>query len=131
MKFVYNYPKYKEDQQRFNETNDCTVVTMAEVCKLEYHEAHKILRERFKRPNRRGAYMQRTDFKDAMKEYPIAEGPYSKTNKISLAQFCKKHPVGRFYVLVRGHALAVIDGVVHDHSEKPRRMVTKAWRVYA
>lgn len=131
MKFEYNYGKYQDEHKRFNEHNDCTVITMAEVCKLEYHEAHKILRERFARKNRRGAFMRRTDFKTAMCEYKVAEGPYSDKNRVSLAQFCKKHPVGRFYVLVRGHALAVIDGVVYDHSEKPRRIVTKAWRVYA
>jgi hypothetical protein len=130
MKFVYNYPKYSEDQKKFHETNDCTVVTMAEVLGVEYHVAHKIMRERFKRKNRHGAFMQRTDFVQAMGEYKVAKGPYSKSNKISLAQFCKKHPVGRFYVLVRGHALAVIDGVVYDHSEKPRRMVYNAWRVH-
>lgn len=128
MKYVYNWPKYKEVRDALKETRDCTVVSMAEVFDMEYLKAHKILRERFKRKSRKGVNVDK--LAELMSEYTIKKGPYTWENKISLGQFCKKHPVGRYYVIVRGHALAVIDGVVYDHSDKPRRMVVSAWRVH-
>lgn len=128
MNHVYNWPKYKEIRDRLKETRDCTVVSLAEVCRLDYLEAHKIMRERFKRQNKRGVSVDK--FAEILSEYTIKKGPYDWDNKIPLGQFCKKHPVGRYFVVVRGHALAVIDGVIYDHSYKPRRMVVGAWRVH-
>ena len=66
----------------------------------------------------------------AVKKSTVVRGPYTKQNQIRLQDFIKLHPQGRYYVLVRGHALAVIDGVVYDHKEGLRRVVTNAFRVY-
>jgi hypothetical protein len=57
-------------------------------------------------------------------------GPYTQKNKIVLSKFVKQHSKGRYYVLVRGHALCVKDGVVHDYKDGPSRQVTFACRVY-
>ena len=58
------------------------------------------------------------------------KGEYSSSNRITLKKFTEKHPEGKYYILVRGHALSVIDGVVYDYIDKPRRQVTGAWRCY-
>jgi hypothetical protein len=65
------------------------------------------------------------------KHYYFKKGTYDRNNKITINQFVKKHPVGKYYLIVRGHALAVIDGVVYDHSVRLTRRVYTAFRVYS
>ena len=67
---------------------------------------------------------------ESLKKTKYKIGPYSKTNRITLKNFLDKHSEGRFYVCVRGHALAVVDGVIYDYREGLRRQVTWAMRVY-
>ena len=52
-----------------------------------------------------------------------------KTRAMNLATFAKKHPRGKFYILVKGHALTIIDGEIVDHTDKPKRRINYAWRV--
>lgn len=112
------------------ETKDCTVMAWANCFDCDYKKAHAWLKK-FGRPFRRGPTTDK--LKEALSSCKIAKvrfGPYSQQNRITLEQFTKKHPNGRYYVLVRGHALCVKDGVVYDHSDKPRRQVVFAVRVY-
>lgn len=126
--------KYLEEhllaRKKLNEFNDCTVMAWANCFDASYEKSASWL-NKFGRTHRRG--MRTKDLESAIQSCKLAKvkiGPYSRGNRISLSQFCKKHPVGRYYVGVRGHALCVKDGVVYDHSEKPRRQVTFAARVY-
>jgi hypothetical protein len=66
----------------------------------------------------------------ACRRAKIKFGPYDRKNRICVSHFVKKHPVGRYYVLVRGHAFCIKDGVVHDWKYGPRRQITFAARVY-
>lgn len=66
----------------------------------------------------------------AVKKSTVVQGEYSRGNSITLKKFLQKHDKGRYYLLVRGHALAVIDGVIYDHKEGLQRQVVGAWRVY-
>jgi len=52
-----------------------------------------------------------------------------KTRDMNLSTFCKKYPRGKFYILVKGHALAIIDGEIVDHTDKPKRRVYYAWKI--
>jgi hypothetical protein len=52
-----------------------------------------------------------------------------KTRSMNLSTFTKKHPRGRYYILVKGHALSVIDGEIVDHTDKPKRRIMHAWKV--
>lgn len=49
----------------------------------------------------------------------------------TLTQFLRAYPQGRYWVARRGHAFAVVDGVVHDwqHGTGPRSRVIYAWRM--
>jgi hypothetical protein len=50
----------------------------------------------------------------------------------TLNSFIKRFPEGTFYVTIKGHALAVKDGKVHDLMKpKPYCILRKAWRVEA
>lgn len=125
---IYQNEAVKTTREKYIETNDCTVVSMMNVLNISYSEAHKILRMRWDRKHRKGVYMKDLELK--LTEYKVVKGPYDRNNRITINQFVKKHPVGRFYVCVSGHALSIIDGVVYDHTDKPRRLINRAWRVY-
>lgn len=112
------------------EWGDCTVMAWCNTFDCSYEKAYKWL-ARFGRKHRKG--MKIGQIKDALSACKIAKvrfGSYDRKNTICLSKFCKKHPVGRYYVLVSGHALCVKDGVVYDWKEGSRRQVRFACRVY-
>lgn len=122
--------EHKNSRKILKETNDCTVMAWANCFDCNYESAHAWLK-RFGRFNRRG--MTTEQIKKALQACTKAKikiGPYSRNNKINLNKFLKKHNSGRYYVLVRGHALCVKDGILYDHSERLKRQVIFACRVY-
>jgi len=115
----------------YKESNDCCVIAWATVFQCEYAKAHKYLKEVGGRAPHRGMFQK--DIQrcfEGVKLHKWVKGPYSASNKISLKKFINKHPEGRFFVVSRGHAFAVVDGVVLDYKEGLRRQVKHAWRVY-
>lgn len=113
-----------------NETGDCTVRAWCNVFDAPYRNAHAWLKK-YGRRDRHG--MSRTNIErafDACKRVKVVNGPYTRKDRISVSAFCKKHPVGRYYVLVAGHAFAIKDGVVHDWKHGPRRLINWAARIY-
>lgn len=64
----------------------------------------------------------------AEQDYKQPDGSI-KTRDMNLSTFAKKYPRGKFYILVKGHALAIIDGEIVDHTDKPKRRVYYAWEV--
>lgn len=125
VKHVYNWGNYAEERAARGETKDCTVVSLAQVLDIPYGEAHGIMRAHG-RENGQGHHMHRP-----AESYPAV---FSKVQGIphegiSLAEFCRAHKVGRYWVAVTGHALAVINGKVVDHSRGVRRRIDYAYRV--
>lgn len=116
--------------KRMKENSDCTVKALAVAYSVGYEWAHAVLKEHG-RKNREGIYT-RDVFPVVLTNMGIKHrvGPYSATNKVSLKKFCEAHPKGRYVVTSSGHAMAVIDGVVYDWGDKPRRMVKWAVRIY-
>lgn len=129
---MYQYMPLDEElikaSKRLNEWNDCTVKAFAKVFNTTYEKAHRHL-SMAGRPNRRG-FPSKILLPQSLKRTKFRVGPYTRDNRIQLKKFCEKHPKGRFYVALCGHAIAIIDGVVYDHSDRPRRQVTWAMRVY-
>lgn len=130
---MYKYsplpPELVKASDDYKETNDCTVKAFAIAFNTTYAKAHNHLHKYCGRQRGKGIKSSRTIPK-SLKHSKVKEGPYSRSNRITLSQFCKKHPEGRYYVSVTGHALAVIDGTVYDHSDRPRRQVTWALRIH-
>ncbi len=111
------------------ERNDCTVRAFAIVLNTSYEMAHKHMSLRCGRTPGRGVVSRRV-LQPSLKKTKHRVGPYSKDNRITLKKFCETHPDGRYYVCVARHAIAVVDGVVYDFKDAPRRFVTWALRVY-
>lgn len=124
VKFVDSYTEeVKAERAALNETNDCTVVSLSVLLGVPYLEAHARMRQGG-REHRKGRFMHKAA---AWANMTQLRGILDKG--VTLNQFVTAHPRGRFWVEVRGHALAVVDGVVHDHSHKPRRVLRNAWKV--
>ncbi|AXF53081.1 MAG: hypothetical protein [Caudoviricetes sp.] len=112
------------------EARDCTVFAWCNTFDAPYQMAHRYLQIHGRR-NKLGMYTHEIKAAlEACKKARVKIGPYDKRNKITVNQFCIKHPVGRYYVCVRGHAFCIKDGVVHDWKHGPRRQINFAARVY-
>ncbi|WP_391558986.1 hypothetical protein [Robertmurraya sp.] len=129
MEFKNSADMFSQNTKAMRETNDCTVKAFAVVFDTTYEKAHAHLKHNCGRQNRKGI-ISRDVLAPSLKKTKYKIGPYSKTNRITLKNFIEKHNTGRFYVCVRGHALAVVDGVIYDYKEGLRRQVTWAMRVY-
>lgn len=111
-----------------NETNDCTVVSLAYALRITYDAAHLIMGQAG-REHRKGASMwAAARLIEPGRLVEVKGLPFDP--QITLNEFCKTHNIGRYWVGVTGHALVVENGRVCDHSDKGRRRVDKAWRVY-
>lgn len=112
------------------EHRDCTVRALANAANMDYDDAHELLAYHG-RPNRRGAVSTTlmNAYKDAgftnVSVFGTTKGANfykrafmhmitSKEKGITLENFCKKYPKGRYIVVYSGHALAVVDGQIID-----------------
>jgi hypothetical protein len=91
-------------QAGFNEHNDCAVRALATFKNIPYKQAHNT----FKQHGRKDC-----------KATPIPTiikilGEPVQDNRMTLNNLIGKYPKGRIYAIKRGHALAVVDGVIHD-----------------
>lgn len=130
IEFVSTRDVWYKVSAEFKEHNDCAVIALAIVLDTTYAKCHAFLKKNGRRNKRGTPYSVSEKAIKSMIRYRYVKGPYSNSNKKSLKKFCQDHPEGRFLVGVRGHALAVIDGVIHDHKEGLRRQVIRAYRIY-
>lgn len=111
-----------------SEANDCTVISLAYALRITYDAAHLIMAQSG-RPDRQGGHMhEAAKLIDPERLVKVKGLPYAPC--ITLNEFCEMHPIGRYWVGVTSHALVVENGRVCDHSDKGRRRVDMAWRVY-
>lgn len=47
----------------------------------------------------------------------------------TLSQFVRAYPTGRFVLFTRAHALALVDGIVHDWKASPKRRLICCWQL--
>lgn len=108
------------------EKSDCTVRALSNVLQIPYEEAHQFIKKHCKRKNGVGV---RTF--ELLNLFNKNKGVFSKQFNVGIweekrfktvNQLINNKPNGRFYVLVRAHATAVINGQVAD-------MVSKNWHI--
>jgi hypothetical protein len=94
------------------ESNDCTVRATSLAMNLPYLDVHKKFEFAGRQP-RRGVSMTTMNralcliTKSSKVMVRVLDEP-------TFAQFARANPKGRFIVVKRGHAVALIDGVWHD-----------------
>lgn len=136
MKDVKTFDGYSTEhiqsyRENTGDTNYCVLAALHFVTGQPMEVCNKFFM-RYGRKYRKGMYTSEVVSALAKsRHYYFKKGNYNRNNKITINQFVKKHPVGKYYLVVRGHALAVIDGVVYDHSVRLTRRVHTAFRVYS
>jgi len=121
------------------ETNDCVVRAFMMALDLTYDKAHKFVQDKFNRVNRKGTYTarylnnvvghQKNGFKMTLMGYhpkqafgsrkKLLNPKYKKETGYTVKSFMEQHPVGRYFIIVKGHALALVDGVLYgNYSEQ-------------
>ena len=121
------------------ETNDCVVRAFMMALDLPYDKAHKFVQDKFNRVNRKGTYTarylsnvvghQKNGYKMTLMGYhpkqafgsrkKLVNPKYKKETGYTVKSFMEQHPVGRYFIIVRGHALALVDGVLYgNYSEQ-------------
>jgi hypothetical protein len=131
------------------DSNYCTVSALSATLGISFDQAYDYARDNWSRQRGRGVTTsimlktlpqaigkeyakevlgQEVTRVKAEQDYKQPEG-YMLTRDMTLSTFAKKYPRGKYYILVKGHALAVIDGEIVDHTDKPKRRIRYAWKI--
>ena len=138
------------------ETNDCVVRAFASSFEVSYDYAHKFVKEKFGRKDRQGTYGTVTTMKtfanqrkqinykrvkcvgtkNSFGNYTLRYDVKTKNGVVkrdmTVGTFAKQNPVGTFFILVKGHAFTIKDGVVvgnYEDSIKKKRVVRFAFEI--
>jgi len=148
---------YSESAIAKGETNDCVVRAFASSFEIPYDEAHSFVAQRFGRKSRKGTFGtvtkmlnlvdsnfelnskkisvvgdRKNNYLFGSLEYPVKVSGETKMRKMTVGTFIKKNPKGTFFVLVKGHAFTIKDGVVignWDDSTKTKRPMRCAFEI--
>lgn len=115
-----------------DENRDCCVRALSLAANMPYIRAHALFKGHG-RQDRCGTYDMTIDSAlSAIGGRLIKTGGRAIAARgVTLQRFLDDHPKGRFFVVRRGHAFAIIDGVVHDwlFGTGPRSRVRFAYEV--
>jgi hypothetical protein len=134
---------YNESTIAKGERNDCVVRAMASTFGLSYDSAHKFVADEFEREPRKGTFGTAVKLKCRVHEvmgikyiiipitdllYPGSDIHQKKGGRpvsIPLRLFLERFPKGKYFVIKKGHAFSVIDGVVIGNSDEGERLKSK------
>jgi hypothetical protein len=135
-----------------SETNDCVVRAISSAFEMHYDEAHQFVKVKFGRKDRKGTAffvgglrrmvgdkvkINGKSFETMGNEYGHVsyevkvKGQMVKRN-MTTGTFIKKYPVGKYLVVVRGHAFSIIDGAVVGNASDAtmkKRVINNAFKV--
>ena len=135
-----------------SETNDCAVRAISSAFEMHYDEAHQFVKVKFNRQNRKGTTffvgglrrmvddkvkINGKSFETMGNEYGHVsyevkvKGQMVKRN-MTTGTFIKKYPVGKYLVVVRGHAFSIIDGAVVGNASDAtmkKRVINNAFKI--
>ena len=135
------------------ETNDCVVRAFMCALNLSYDQAHAWVKNELKRQDRKGTFMsaygknvigktkngKKISFigihpsREFMKhsfgsDKVLVNRKYKKATGFTLKSFMEANPVGNFVLIVQGHAVAVVNGVLFGNvDEKWNGLYRSVW----
>ena len=135
-----------------SETNDCAVRAISSAFEMHYDEAHQFVKVKFGRENRKGTCffvgglrrMVDDKVKINGKSFETMGGQFAQMDydvkvkgqivkrKMTTGTFIKKYPVGKYLVVVRGHAFSIIDGNVvgnYGDAKMKKRVINNAFKI--
>lgn len=112
-----------EVRSMYREKNDCAVRSLVNATGIAYADAHKAYAKRGRR-ERKGTPMVMIEQTTQDVCGPMVKFKHNwRYERPTMAQFARQHPKGRFIVITRGHAQALVDGEYID-GIGPRAKVT-------
>lgn len=135
--------KNGQHQLKYQDSNNCAVNALAVAFNISYDAAHQYASTAWNRRHGRGTHSSllindlknqtQLKFGKRSKEVPAVtfyRHPHALVKrKMKLSTFMKCYSQGTFYVLVRGHALVIKDGVLIDNSASLSRPVKYAFQI--
>jgi hypothetical protein len=125
----------KGNYDYFSDRNNCALVALSCITGLPYDFSYELA----KLAGRNKMGVNSRVFLETFNELglPMRFTPISIFRKVGkkwtqfrLASFCNHHSKGLYYVRFSGHALAVINGEVHElRGSRARCLVASAWRL--
>ena len=135
-----------------SETNDCAVRAISSAFQMHYDEAHQFVKVKFGRENRKGTRffvgglrrMVDDKVKINGKSFETMGGQFAQMDydvkvkgqivkrKMTTGTFIKKYPVGKYLVVVSGHAFSIIDGAVVGNASDAtmkKRVINNAFKI--
>jgi len=131
MTYTATYTNTNLQSRSLNETNDCYPKALTIATDLTYQEAHKICKFAG-RSDKKGTSMStirhtlnilKTQGYKITESTPTQYNTRGKLGKISIKTIGRKFPKGTYIILTRTHALAMIDGTIHDWTDGRRHPI--------
>jgi hypothetical protein len=148
---------YSESPIAKSESNDCVVRAIASSFEIEYDTAHAFVKENLGRKHKKGTFGTVWKLKKLQENELILNGKkiqimgnkighdlcenldtivekngIKKRKKMTVGQFSKKFKKGVYFILVKGHAFTIKDGVVIGNKEdaiKLKRPIRNSFEV--
>jgi hypothetical protein len=148
---------YVDSRIAKGETNDCVVRAFASSFEIPYDDAHSFVAKFFNRQPRKGTYLtsyklvqmadkmmvvnnktvrtmgvRTNNYMSRSLEYDVKVKGVIKKRQMTVGRFVKNNPEGTFFIIVRGHAFTIKDGVVignWDDAKKLRTRVQCAFQI--
>lgn len=104
-----------------HEDNDCVVIALTIAAQIDYATAHQLCRKHG-RITGKGTYdhtVRKVAIELGAVQIDLVNGRniigLKDSDRPNLQQFIIKHPIGRYLLVRRGHAFAIVDSEVRDH----------------
>ena len=106
--------------EQYKDRNFCTVAALSMTLDWSFGKAHRHMK---KHGRKQGRGMFVSIWRPAIQEAAESTGKRFKEGHwhirgdgraMTLGRFCKEYPTGTYYVQVNRHAVAIVDGVMHD-----------------
>jgi hypothetical protein len=143
---------YSDSTIAKTESNDCVVRAIASSFEMSYDESHKFVAKIWFRRNREGTrnfvgglrHMITNKVKINGKLFETMGNEYGHVSyevkvkgqmvkrNMTTGTFIKKYPVGKYLVVVRGHAFSIIDGKVVGNAgdaKMKKRVILYAFKI--
>ena len=116
---------YTESKIAKSENNDCVVRAIASAADMDYDSAHQFVKETFNRKNGKGTFGLGTGMNLLSKNGKQINGK-------NVQIISEEHNTMLYYVVVKGHAFTIKDGVVIGNpadGKKMKKHITGAWKI--
>jgi hypothetical protein len=107
------YKQLDKQAHKKRDDNYCTVIATSTVCEMSYDRAYKKL-QRVGRKHRRGTWM----LYEVIRRQGYDMQEVANTKSMTVSKFAELYPRGTYLLHVRGHVVAVVDGIINDHTSE-------------